>query len=363
MDNGLETGMGRVATQSVQTGKWFEDLAGFQSGFSKLAWPPSQARSRFTMSLGDFILRHDEFMVQYNCSRYNVNTIPIEERRNIPVGILFISLAILCETVYIPCVWAIAQQVKQKNCATCYIFMFYLGIVDSIGLLIPIPCGIQSITGIVFCQMPVLAFCISDLGLFCWYAGNSTTLVLAINRCLVIYDNDLCDRLFKGRRGTLWLIIPTVAGLVGVWTTPPFMYNPMDSSALYNPHRHYLPDNEFFHSAVHITADYIFAIAIPTIYLIFGGFFAKKLRASGMMAMRQNKKMTRELSTFLQVLLTSFFSFTTSLGFAYQEYLLAFPVINFTAFILYQGSPAFIYLCMNRAIRNTLLEKLQRYEK
>ncbi|KAI1699902.1 serpentine type 7TM GPCR chemoreceptor srt domain-containing protein [Ditylenchus destructor] len=310
------------------------------------------------MSLGDFIFHRDEFMVQYDCSRYNVNSIPIEERRNIPVGILFISLGILCETVYIPCVWAIMQQMKQKNCATCYIFMFYLGVVDSIGLLTTaIQCGILSIKGIVFCQWPIPAFCISNLGLFCWYAGNSTTLVLAINRCLVIYDNDLCDRLFKGRRGPPWLIIPTVAGLVGVWTTPPFMYNPMDSSALYNPHRHYLPDNEFFHSAVHITADYIFAIAIPVIYVIFGAFFARKLRASGMMAMRQNKKMTRELSTFLQVLLTSFFSFTTSLGFAYQQYLQAFPVINFTAFILYQGSPAFIYICMNQSIRNTLLGK------
>ncbi|KAI1700382.1 serpentine type 7TM GPCR chemoreceptor srt domain-containing protein [Ditylenchus destructor] len=171
--------------------------------------------------------------------------VKIKISTSLMINTLILAYKMKHDTVYIPCVWAIAQQVKQKNCATCYIFMFYLGIVDSIGLLIPIPCGIHSIKGLVYCQLPVLDFCISDLGLFCWYAGNSTTLVLAINRCLVIYDNDLCDRLFKGRRGTLWLIFPTVAGLGGVWTTPPFMYNPMDSSALYNPHRHYLPDNEF----------------------------------------------------------------------------------------------------------------------
>lgn len=58
---------------------------------------------RFIMSLGDFIFHRDEFMVQYDCSRYNVNSIPIEERRNIPVGILFISLGILCEVNFNKC--------------------------------------------------------------------------------------------------------------------------------------------------------------------------------------------------------------------------------------------------------------------
>lgn len=177
------------------------------------------------------------------------------------------------QLLYVPCVWAIFQQLKQKSCATCYIFMLYLGIADVIGLFCTgWQCGIQSLKGIVFCQWPLPAFCISNIGvckyfylvhlqksvcylklspfqltkynLVCWYIGNSTTLVLAINRCLVIYDNDLCDRLFKGRRGTLWLIIPTVVGFVGIWFTPPFLYSPIDSSAIVNPHRHYLPDTD-----------------------------------------------------------------------------------------------------------------------
>ncbi|KAI1706807.1 serpentine type 7TM GPCR chemoreceptor srt domain-containing protein [Ditylenchus destructor] len=310
------------------------------------------------MSLSDFVFHHDEFMFHYNCSRYEVNSIPVQERRNVFVGILFVSLGALYQLLYVPCVWAIFQQLKQKSCATCYIFMLYLGIADVIGLFCTgWQCGIQSLKGIVFCQWPLPAFCISNIGVLCWYIGNSTTLVLAINRCLVIYDNDLCDRLFKGRRGTLWLIIPTVVGFVGIWFTPPFLYSPIDSSAIVNPHRHYLPDADIFHSKLHAIADYVYAISIPVIYFIFFVFFVNKIRKSGIASVRQNRKMTRELSTFLQVLITSFFVFSTSLGFLYQEHLKAFPVFNFAAYIMYQGSPAVIYLCMNQAIRNTLRGK------
>ncbi|KAI1710628.1 serpentine type 7TM GPCR chemoreceptor srt domain-containing protein [Ditylenchus destructor] len=313
------------------------------------------------MSLNDFAFRYDEFMEKYNCSSYNVDTIPVEERRNVPVGVLYIVLGAICETIYLPCLWAIYQQIKLHRFSTCYIFMLYLGVCDTIGLLCTgFMCGTISLNGTVFCQSPVFFYLICVKGLFFWFAGNTTTLILAINRCLVLYDDDLADRLFKGRQGTMWLIIPTVVGILGMWVTPPFFYNPMDSSALFNPHRHYLPDDQFFHSAVHFTYNWFIVIAIPTVYIIFGVFFANKLRARGLIAIRGNMKLTKELNTFLQVLVTSFFVVTTSLGFIYQEYLESFPIFVFSGYIMYEGSPAFIYLCINQSIRNTLLNRTRK---
>ncbi|KAI1698778.1 serpentine type 7TM GPCR chemoreceptor srt domain-containing protein [Ditylenchus destructor] len=156
----------------------------------------------------------------YDCAKYNVDTIPIEERQHISVGILFVTIGVLCQMLYIPCLYAIYQQIKLNRFATCYKFMFYLGIVDIVGLMITgVICGVASIQGLVYCQQPLFSY------------------------------------------------------------------------------------------------------------------------------------------TFLQVLVTSTFVVSTSLGFIYQEHLKSFPIFVFVGYILYQGSPAFIYLCMNQSIRNTLLSK------
>ncbi|KAI1702626.1 serpentine type 7TM GPCR chemoreceptor srt domain-containing protein [Ditylenchus destructor] len=313
------------------------------------------------MSLNDFVFNRDEFLEKYNCSKYNVDIIPTSERRNILVGVLYITLGTLCEMVYLPCLWAIYQQIKLSRFSTCYVFMFYLGVLDTIGLFCSgFVCGIFSIKGIVFCQIPIFGFLGANIGMYIWFGANTTTLILAINRCMVIYDDDLADRFFKGRRGTMWLIIPTFVALICMWVSPPVFYNPMDSSAVFNPHRYYLPNERFFHSAAHVAYNWIIVLAIPTIYIVFAVFFANRLRSRGMMAVRGNRKLAREFSTFLQVLITSFFVMSTSLGFIYQEYLQSFPIFVFVGYIMYEGSPAFIYLCMNQSIRNTLRAKTNR---
>uniref|UniRef100_A0A915CZB2 Serpentine receptor class gamma n=1 Tax=Ditylenchus dipsaci TaxID=166011 RepID=A0A915CZB2_9BILA len=79
----------------------------------------------------------------------------------------------------------------------------------------------------------------------CWFAANTTTVILSINRCMVIYDTDLADSLFRGKRTLFWLSIPTFGSMVFVWLFPPLIYNSIDSSAIFNPHMNYLPDSEF----------------------------------------------------------------------------------------------------------------------
>ncbi|KAI1697650.1 serpentine type 7TM GPCR chemoreceptor srt domain-containing protein [Ditylenchus destructor] len=313
------------------------------------------------MSLNDYVFHQDEFVQKYNCSKYNVDSIPVEERRNVRVGILFVSLGALCEIVYLPCLWAIYKQIRLNRLATCYTFMLYLGVIDVINILdTAFLCGILSMKGIMFCQLSEVLLFSHNLGMFLWFAANTTTLILAINRCMVIYDDDLADRLFKDWRGVMWLLIPTTVGFVCMWLSTPVFYNPIDSSAIFNPHRHYLPDDEFFHSTSHLVFNWFIVITIPTVYIVFAVFFANKMGARGKLAVRENRNQKKEINTFLQVLVTSFFVLSTSLGFIYQQYLESFPVFVFSGYILYEGSPAFIYLCMNESIRNTLLRRSHR---
>uniref|UniRef100_A0A915EA65 7TM GPCR serpentine receptor class x (Srx) domain-containing protein n=1 Tax=Ditylenchus dipsaci TaxID=166011 RepID=A0A915EA65_9BILA len=230
---------------------------------------------------------HQTFVRYYNCSGYDVNSIPLEQRKN--------HLLVSCTSR-----WVYFLRVST--------FLAYGHFtIDCVGLTAcALVGGLFSFQGAVFCQQSVVMYITSTIGMMCWFAGNTTSVILSINRCLVIYDQDLAEQLFSGKRTLIWLCVPFFGSFVFVWLVPPVLFNSIDSSAIFNPHLHYLPDDPF---------------------------------------------------TFLQVLITCTLVVFTSLGFIYQQYLASIPILVFTGYICHQGSPAVIYLCMNQTIRNTILKE------
>uniref|UniRef100_A0A915CNM8 G-protein coupled receptors family 1 profile domain-containing protein n=1 Tax=Ditylenchus dipsaci TaxID=166011 RepID=A0A915CNM8_9BILA len=146
-----------------------------------------------------------EFELYYNCTSYDVNSIGIEKRQHIFVGLLYICLGLGNEMMYIPCVWALWRLFsKDRSAPTCYKLMFYLGIVDCLGII---------------CQHCSLEFGVCrGQWLACWLP-LTTYCYLSINRCMVIYDTDLADSLFRGRR---FLAVNSHIWVYGfVWLFPP----------------------------------------------------------------------------------------------------------------------------------------------
>uniref|UniRef100_A0A915DST6 Uncharacterized protein n=1 Tax=Ditylenchus dipsaci TaxID=166011 RepID=A0A915DST6_9BILA len=270
------------------------------------------------------------------------------------VALLYISLGIIVHMLYLPCLYALFKLItKERRTSSCYKLMLYLGLVDCMGVSASGYCGgIASWRGDVYCQSPIFVYSFCTLGMLAWCAGNCNTILLSINRCMVIYDADMADRWFRGHRTLIWLCAPTFASLFFIFITPPVAFNSIDSSALFNPHMHYLPSDEDFHSRyhhVHVLFNWFIVFAILGIYTIFCVSFGRKLCYSG-----YNKKLLKEINTFLQVLITCAFVVFSSLGFIYQQYLKSVPVYVYASLIFYQGSPAIIYLCMNQSIRNII---------
>ncbi|KAI1696468.1 serpentine type 7TM GPCR chemoreceptor srt domain-containing protein [Ditylenchus destructor] len=81
------------------------------------------------MSLYTLIFKHDEFQRYYNCSTYDVNEIPVDKRRNIGVGFIYIGIGIFIEVIYLPCLWAIWRLMDKRD-FECYRLMFVLGVID-----------------------------------------------------------------------------------------------------------------------------------------------------------------------------------------------------------------------------------------
>lgn len=123
-----------------------------------------------------------EFDLLYNCS-YDVDAVPLEQRRHPIVGCILIVLTVIYEVAacsilvfavrpfnyprwfqiaYIPCLSVFWRQMKASSC---YKIMFYLGICDVINLVIVgFFMAAVTINGWVYCSHPTLMYWTGKLG-------------------------------------------------------------------------------------------------------------------------------------------------------------------------------------------------------
>uniref|UniRef100_A0A914I0P2 Uncharacterized protein n=1 Tax=Globodera rostochiensis TaxID=31243 RepID=A0A914I0P2_GLORO len=57
----------------------------------------------------------DEYERLYNCSVYTIDQVPLSKRQHIPLGVIFLSIGIICEVLYVPCMIAIRKHM-DKTC-------------------------------------------------------------------------------------------------------------------------------------------------------------------------------------------------------------------------------------------------------
>uniref|UniRef100_A0A915DWN2 G-protein coupled receptors family 1 profile domain-containing protein n=1 Tax=Ditylenchus dipsaci TaxID=166011 RepID=A0A915DWN2_9BILA len=308
------------------------------------------------MSLKTYFLHPDQFDRYYNCTAYDVDSIALDQRRHPFRAIVFCVLGVFYELIYLPCLYAIWKcSKKHAQQASCYRLMFLLGLSDVVGIMLTtFFVGYFTFQGFVFCSRPLLFYICCVAGTYLWVLATTTALILALNRCIVIYNPHTAERLFKGAmRISVWLLIPWTCSSLFCWFVPPVIYSSISSYFYFNPHQHYLPE-EGHYSVVHWFYNWFVVVAIFTIYTIFATLFSKKYYAKGS-TLRGNRKLLRELSTFLQVLVTCSFVTLAALCYVYQDYLQNFAFPAMIGYICYQGSPAIIYLCMNQSIRNILV--------
>ncbi|KAI1696089.1 serpentine type 7TM GPCR chemoreceptor srt domain-containing protein [Ditylenchus destructor] len=104
------------------------------------------------MSLYTLIFKHDEFQRYYNCSTYDVNEIPVETRRQVGVGFIYIIIGIFIEVIYLPCLWAIWRLMDKRD-FECYRLMFILGVLDCTSVVVnAFLVGYSTIAGDMFCS-------------------------------------------------------------------------------------------------------------------------------------------------------------------------------------------------------------------
>ncbi|KAI1706634.1 serpentine type 7TM GPCR chemoreceptor srt domain-containing protein [Ditylenchus destructor] len=310
------------------------------------------------MSLRTYFLDSAEFNLYYNCSSYDVNSIPLKQRAHPYRGLLLIMLGSVLEICYVPCIYA--MLCRRQRAQHCYRLMLFLGICEMISLSTDaIMVGMWTLEGSVYCSQPFAIYWICTLGEFLWQIQAVLLISLAINRCLTIYDQYLADRLFKGSRIAVWMMFPILYSSCIVWFAPPLIYNSMMTGLFLNPHLNYLPDNDYYYKPPLFTIHNISTVTIVVmVYLVFAILFFQKLKtidaSRGFL-----KHAKKEFNTFIQVLITcsllvvSIGGYLLEQHFNDQEWIV---LMGTYGFVLFQGSSALVYLLLNRTIRTEVLQ-------
>ncbi|KAI1697788.1 serpentine type 7TM GPCR chemoreceptor srt domain-containing protein [Ditylenchus destructor] len=307
-----------------------------------------------------YIYDRKAFELHYNCSFYDVDSIPLEKRQHIVMGWAFIILFSVTEILYIPCLFSMWKHLEQNS----YKFMFVLGVIDVFTVWINgFFTGYFGITGTVFCTHPTFIFILGMIANFSWASESGTTLMLALNRCVEVLSPVWKARLYGGKRCWFWVALPFSYAIYSPFFTKTTAFSSILMSWFFNPHVGYYEDTDgTYFNLAHTIYNWFIAITLPSLYMTFFVLFTyKRLKMPDTSATyRRNKA---QMLIFLQVsIITTANLFAASI-FDYMQIAEITPAIIYLGQFMWffsHATPPFIYWTLNKTIRNDCKRMLSR---
>uniref|UniRef100_A0A7E4VUM0 G protein-coupled receptor n=1 Tax=Panagrellus redivivus TaxID=6233 RepID=A0A7E4VUM0_PANRE len=125
---------------------------------------------------------------------------------NLTIDLVYILTSSFFLSFYFPAMIALLKSKMMKYSA--FKLMTYLGVIDIFGLLnAGYACGYFAITGQIYCMNPQMSVIFGDWAYFCWIASSSTCALLAVSRCIDLFDESLAKRLFYGKKTEIWFCL------------------------------------------------------------------------------------------------------------------------------------------------------------
>uniref|UniRef100_A0A914QQF9 G-protein coupled receptors family 1 profile domain-containing protein n=1 Tax=Panagrolaimus davidi TaxID=227884 RepID=A0A914QQF9_9BILA len=188
--------------------------------------------------MNHYLFNPESYKEFYNCSYYDINIHPLQERQDIFYGIILIVGALIFEIMYmlvIPILW---QPTFQKE--SCYKMMAYIAVIDILAITINgVLTGVFAILGAVFCSFPPLQIFGGMMALFIWVAESDLAVILAFNRCLSMAFPSLCKSIFTQNRTHLWFALSILHATILAFCTDTLTFNALYGVWIVNPHLGY----------------------------------------------------------------------------------------------------------------------------
>lgn len=217
-----------------------------------------------------FLFEHDTTYARlYNCSLYIVDAVPLSERSHPILGSLLITLFIVLEALYIPCIWAISRHMEHVS----YKLMFCIGVLDMAALWsVGLASGVFTVEGAVFCSHPTANYWLGIAAQFFWLAESCTEFLLALNRCIDSWYPRLADALFEGWKVWLWMTVAIAYAFSVVYFCKTILFSSIYVSWYFNPHLGYIDDplaTATYSNKPHSIHNVAIASSLGTLYLAF----------------------------------------------------------------------------------------------
>ncbi|KAI6208914.1 Serpentine Receptor, class T [Aphelenchoides besseyi] len=320
------------------------------------------------MGLYHLFVKGPEFELNYNCSFYSVEDVPLEKRQHRVFAVIVFSLGVLFELLYLPCLYALSRK-KLLQSNFCYKLMFLMTIEveqDMVTLAVTtlLP-GYMSFYGLTYCSNPDLVYFFGaiiigngsyDYVLISfpafWLAYSQTSLLLAINRCLSFSKYKY---IFDGWMQYVFLLIPFTSCFIDLFFCVSASYSPVYNAWFFDPHRGYYDDLVGKYSSdLQFYNNIVFIIAMPIIYVIFVvNHFCMSCKG------REGGMPKKEVALFIQTLIVNFTIAMSALGYTIMQYLDLPPeaiAVTHISWVIVEGTPPVVYLTINQTIRRIVIE-------
>ncbi|TKR72149.1 hypothetical protein L596_019651 [Steinernema carpocapsae] len=170
-----------------------------------------------------FLFHHESFKSAYDCSLMEEGEWSQYGVRRVNIGLYSMLFGIICMFFYLPTMKVMTQPNLWKN--SCYKLMFYNGIIDIWGIVNScFITGYFAVNGVVFCNYPTFIYLYGTTVMALWATQCMIVILLAFNRCVDFWQNEVLLKIFEGSRTYFVLLLPTIYFLCFAFFVPPSVY-------------------------------------------------------------------------------------------------------------------------------------------
>ncbi|KAK0402579.1 hypothetical protein QR680_016414 [Steinernema hermaphroditum] len=304
-----------------------------------------------------YIFRHRDYNYYYNCSMHTEEEWSYLGVRRVHIGLYSMLFGLVCMMLYIPCMKTMLQSNLWKN--SCYKLMFYNGMIDVWGIVNScFITGYFAINGTVFCDYAHFIYLYGTTVMALWATQCMTVVLLALNRCIDLWQHPVFLGVFEGKRTYFCLLLPTTYFLCFMFFVPPSVYTSTVNMWVLDP----------FLGIPNITVDrtpyevvwplninnIVLLITLSSLYmfLIFSIWYKSRGARSAIMSKVQ-KQITLQAFLICMVIYvtggiyTLFEFFPSTPGF--------FMVVCFFSWQLGFGGTVLIYMVLNKSLRSGVI--------